>query len=144
MYEAGQIDGMFALPTAALAFQWATRAHYFIDLRSSAMAGCVTVSQRAFDQLSFPHQQVLRDAANRFGIRFEELGRREDALLLGSTLERQGVKRLVTSEPLRTIFLEVARGARTKLDPQLLDAEVLRQAQTLLADFRSEHRNAAP
>jgi TRAP-type C4-dicarboxylate transport system substrate-binding protein len=50
MYDAGQIDGMFVIPTAALAFQWATRAHYFIELRGSALAGCVTVSLR-FTQL---------------------------------------------------------------------------------------------
>jgi TRAP-type C4-dicarboxylate transport system substrate-binding protein len=137
MYDAGQIDAMFVIPTAALAFQWATRAHYFIELRGSALAGCVTLSLRAFDSLSFAQQQVLRDAANRFGIRFEELGRREDSLLLGTTLERQGVKRLTASDQLRALFLEAARTARDNLDPRILPAEVLSQAQALLAEFRA-------
>jgi TRAP-type transport system periplasmic protein len=65
LYDGGKIDGMFVIPTAALAFQWTTRARYFIDLRSSMLAGCITVSQKSYDQLSFEQQQVLKAAASR-------------------------------------------------------------------------------
>src|SRR5262249_53121997 len=88
LYDGGKIDGMFVIPTAALAFQWTTRAKYFIELRGSMLAGCLTVSQKAYDQLSFQEQQALVAAAAKFAVRFEDLGKREDALLLGGMLER--------------------------------------------------------
>ncbi|HEX6839570.1 MAG TPA: TRAP transporter substrate-binding protein DctP, partial [Polyangia bacterium] len=115
MYDSNQIDGMFVIPTAALAFQWTTRARYFIDLRSSMLAGCMTVSQKSYDQLSFEQQQALVAAAARFAVRFEELGKREDALLLGGTLEKQGVHKLSASEGLRNAFLDAAATARGEL-----------------------------
>ena len=51
LYDDGKIDGMFVIPTAALAFQWTTRAKYFLDLRGSMLAGCMTMSQKAYDSL---------------------------------------------------------------------------------------------
>lgn len=139
LYDHGQIDGMFVLPTAALAYQWATRAHYFIDLRSSAMAGCLTISQKAYDSLSFEQQRALQTTSGRFGIRFEELGRREDALLMGSTFEKQGVKRLEASAALREAFLVAAASARERLDPALLPRDLLRRAMAILSDYRALH-----
>jgi TRAP-type C4-dicarboxylate transport system substrate-binding protein len=139
MYDAGQIDGMFVIPTAALAFQWTTRARYFIDLRSSMLPGCLVLSQKAYDQLGFEQQQALTAAAARFAIRFEELGRREEGLLLGSMLEKIGVKKLVASASLRSAFLNAATRALATVDEKTLPRELLNQAVAILRQYRAQH-----
>ena len=138
MYDAGRIDGMFVIPTAALAFQWTTRARYFVDLQTSMLPGCMVVSQKAFDQLTFEQQQVLTDATARFTIRFEALNRREDALLLGGVLEQQGVHRLVATPALRSAFLQAAARARDQLDEKTLPREWLKEALAILSQYRAE------
>ena len=143
MYDGGQIDGMFVIPTAALAFQWTTRARYFIELRSSMLAGCMALSQKSYDQLSFEQQQVLLSAAAKFGVRFEDLGKREDALLLGGMLEKQGVHKLVTSEALRAAFLEAAGVARGQLEDKVIPSSLVKEALDLLGTYRAARRRAS-
>jgi TRAP-type transport system periplasmic protein len=140
LYDGGKIDGMFVIPTAALAFQWTTRARYFIDLRSSMLAGCITVSQKSYDQLSFEQQQVLKAATAKFALRFEDLGKREDAILLGGTLERQGVHKLQTSEALRSAFIEAAAAARGQLEDKVIPSSLVKESLDLLATYRAAHR----
>ena len=140
MYDANQIDGMFVIPTAALAFQWTTRARYFIDLRSSMLAGCMTVSQKSYDQLSFEQQQALTAAAAKFAVRFEDLGKREDALLLGGTLEKQGVHKLAATDALRDAFLGAAASARGQLDDKLIPRSLVKESLDALAAYRASHR----
>ena len=139
MYDGARIDGMFVIPTAALAFQWTTRAKYFIEMRSSMLAGCMTVSQKAYDSLTFEQQQILMSAAAKFQVRFEELGRREDALLLGGALERQGVKKLMTSDSLRAAFIEAASAARGKLDDKTIPSSLVKESLDVLATYRAAH-----
>jgi TRAP-type transport system periplasmic protein len=140
LYDAGKIDGMFVIPTAALAFQWTTRAKFFIDLRSSMLAGCMTLSQKSFDQLTFEQQQALRTATAKFALRFEELGKREDALLLGGTLERQGVHKLPASEGLRSAFIEAASAARGHLEDAVIPSSLVKESLDLLSTYRAAHR----
>jgi TRAP-type C4-dicarboxylate transport system substrate-binding protein len=141
LYDDGKIDGMFVIPTAALAFQWTTRAKYFIDVRGSMLAGCMTVSQKAYDQLSFQDQQALVAAAAKFALRFEDLGKREDALLLGGMLERQGVHKLATSEGLRAAFIEAASVARGKLDDSVIPSKLIKESLDVLAAYRAARRH---
>lgn len=142
MYDSGQIDGMFVIPTAALAFQWTTRAKYFIDLRGSMLAACVVLSQKSYDQLDFAQQQALVAAAANLGIRFEALGKREDALLLGGMLEKQGVHKLAVSDGLRAAFIEAAATARGQLEDKLIPSSLIKEALDLLGTYRA-HRRAA-
>ena len=140
LYDSNKIDGMFVIPTAALAFQWTTRAKYFIDLRSSMLAGCLTMSQKSFDQLSFDQQQALKSAAAKFVVRFEDLGKREDALLLGGTLERQGVHKLPASEGLRTAFIEAASAARAHLEDKIIPSSLVKESLDVVSTYRAAHR----
>ncbi|MCU1281065.1 MAG: TRAP-type C4-dicarboxylate transporter, periplasmic component [bacterium] len=140
MYDGARIDGMFVIPTAALAFQWTTRAKYFIELRSSMLAGCMAVSQKAYDSLTFEQQQSLVGSSAKFAVRFEELGKREDAMLLGGALERQGVRKLPTSEGLRAAFIEAASTARGKLDDKTIPSSLVKESLDLLATYRATHR----
>ena len=141
MYDDSKIDGMFVIPTAALAFQWTTRAKYFIDLRSSMLPGCMTVSQKSYDLLTFEQQQALVTAAAKFSIRFEDLGKREDALLLGGMLEKQGVHRLSASEGMRNAFIEAAAAARAQLEDKLVSTSLVKESLDILATYRAAKRH---
>ena len=77
--------------------------------------GRVTASQRAYDQIPFEEQQALP----------------------GSTLERQGVKRLASSEPARAAFLPAAAGSREHLDAAGPPARPDAAGATVLADHRA-------
>src|SRR5262249_55552034 len=51
-FEAGQIEGMTAIPQAALAWQWSSRARYVTDLPGSYLWGCMVLSSAKFHQMS--------------------------------------------------------------------------------------------
>jgi TRAP-type C4-dicarboxylate transport system substrate-binding protein len=140
LYDGGKIDGMFVIPTAALAFQWTTRAKYFIEVRGSMLAGCMAVSLKAYDQLELADQQALVAAAAKFAIRFEDLGKREDAALLGGMLEKQGVRKLPGSESLRAAFIEAASVARGKLDESIIPSRLVKESLDVLATFRASKK----
>jgi TRAP-type transport system periplasmic protein len=140
LYDGGKIDAMFVIPTAALAFQWTTRAKWYIDMRGSTLAGCLTMTQKSYDALGFEQQQALVAAAAKFRGRFEDLGRREDALLLGGMLEKQGVKRLAASDTLRTQYYEAAAQARGQVDEQTLPKSLVKEATDLVNESRAGHK----
>jgi TRAP-type C4-dicarboxylate transport system substrate-binding protein len=140
LYDEQKIDGMFVIPTAALAFQWTTRARYWVDLRGSMLAGCLTLSQKTYDALDVSEQQAFAAATAKFAGRFEDLGRREDGLLFGGMLEKQGVKRLAASEALRAAFLDAAATARGQLDEQTIPKSLIKEAIDTIAAYRAAHR----
>src|SRR5262249_8815259 len=55
-----RLDGLIALPTAALAYQWSTQVRYFTPLPSSYLQACLIVSSRAFDALTLEDQRTMR------------------------------------------------------------------------------------
>ena len=97
----------------------------------------MAISQKAYDSLSFDEQQALVAAAAKFVVRFEDLGKREDALLLGGMLEKQGVHRLAASDGLRAAFIEAAAAARGKLDDSIIPAKLVTEALDILGTYRA-------
>jgi TRAP-type C4-dicarboxylate transport system substrate-binding protein len=136
-YEERQTDGFLAISTAALAYQWSTRARYFTDLHLGYLMGCLVMSQAAFDPLPTSHQQVIREASSTLMRRVEDMGQRQDAALLGGLFEKQGMRRVPVEDIFRTEFLAAARAAREKA---LTSNALLQQVNAWLADFRAEHR----
>jgi TRAP-type transport system periplasmic protein len=137
-WDEGRVDGFVATPSAALAFQWSARAHYVSDLTIGTLPGCFVIAQRSWDALSNEHRAAVASAVARFVGRFDELGRiQDDALLV--LFERQGLRRTVSDDLLRTAFFEAARAAREKLSPSLVPTQLLSRTMGWLADYRAEH-----
>jgi TRAP-type C4-dicarboxylate transport system substrate-binding protein len=143
-YDEGRIDGFFAVPSAALAFQWSARARYFLDFSVGEIAACFVMSQRSLDALPIDERQALAAAAAKLSARVEDVGRALDAALLGQLLERQGLKRLTADATMASQFLEEARVAREQMDASLLPGDLLSRVLGWLADYRAERRSAAP
>ena len=98
------------------------------------------MSQKSYDLLTFEQQQAFVAAAAKFAMRFEDLGKREDSLLLGGMLEKQGVHRLSASEGLRNAFLEAAAAARGQLDDKLIPSALVKESLDVLATYRAAKR----
>jgi TRAP-type transport system periplasmic protein len=139
-YDRHLLDGFIAVPTAALAFQWSAESRYYIDLRPSFLRGCLLISSRAFDQLPVAGQQAVKQAAARTIARLEEIGRAQDEALLGGLFEKQGLKKLPTTEAFRAEFFALAQQAREVVAPKLVPEGLLQRVLGMLADYRGVHR----
>jgi TRAP-type transport system periplasmic protein len=139
-YDDGAVDGLLALPSAALVYQWSARSRYFTDLPIAAMAGCSFVSTGVFDALSINAQSAMRHASAKLNLRISEAnGALEDALI-GGLFEKQGVKHQAASEQLRLIFFDAARDARDKLPGDVVPTALITQVMGWLSDYRASHR----
>jgi TRAP-type C4-dicarboxylate transport system substrate-binding protein len=138
-YDHDQLDGFIAIPAAALAFQWSTRAKYVIDLRHSYLYGCAIYSQKWFQALPVDLQTELRASAARVRLRFDEVGRQMDEQLLSGAFQKQGVKVLQLSGAFRAEFFSAARQAREALVDKAVPRALIDRTLQMLADFRAEH-----
>jgi TRAP-type C4-dicarboxylate transport system substrate-binding protein len=140
-YEDQRTDGFLAIPTAALAFQWSAQTPYLSDLRLGFLPGCMVIANHAWDQLTVDERTALTVATAKFQARLEELGRAQDAQLLGGLFERQGVKRTPVSMAFASEFLELARIVRQSLRDKLIPGELIDRVTGWLADYRAEPHN---
>jgi TRAP-type C4-dicarboxylate transport system substrate-binding protein len=139
LYDDGRVDGFTTMPSAALAFQWSTQARYITPLPVGYVQGCLLVANRAWDRLSGKQREVVMAAGAKCAHRFEEVGRAQDAQLMGGLFEKQGLKTVPLSPALRAQYFEAARAAREKLGEKLLPRALLDQVMRLLADYRAEN-----
>lgn len=139
-YDEGRIDGFFAIPSAALAFQWSARATYVIDLRRSYIWGCLIWSEAQGLALAPELQRALGLAAGAVQPRIEAAGRETDDALLGGLFAKQGLQVLAVDEGFREEFFASARAARERVGARYVRPQLLDQVLRMLADFRAEHR----
>ncbi|MGZ5915533.1 MAG: TRAP transporter substrate-binding protein DctP, partial [Hyphomicrobium sp.] len=99
-YDEHRIDGFIAPASVALAFQWSALARYVTDLRLDYISACFVIAERAFDPLPLPARSVIRSAGSKLAVRFANIGAQQDALLLDSLFNKQGV----TTEPVDPRF----------------------------------------
>ncbi len=143
-FDQGKVDGFLGIPTAALAYQWSTRAHYFTRLRLGFLPACLLVTTLAFDALPIDAQNSLRAAGAKLGKRFDDINRVQEEQLLGGLLQRQGGHDVPLDNPqgeqFRADFFEQAHGVRDQIADGLVPRALLERVTVWLADFRAEHR----
>ena len=138
-YDEKRTDGFIAVATAALAFQWSAQSSYLTELRMGFLPGCMVLSNRAYDSLSVPARQALKVSAAKFQSRLDDLGRSQDAALLGGLFAKQGVKTVPVSAGFSSEFLEAASVAREALRDKIIPGALLDRVPGWLADHRAEH-----
>jgi TRAP-type C4-dicarboxylate transport system substrate-binding protein len=138
-YLRGDLDGFVAAPSAALAFQWSAEAHYVLDLVSAYLYGCLVLSERAYQKLTPAEQTALRAGTARTLVGIEELGRKQDAQLLGGLFQKQGLQVVPVSPAFRAEYFAAAKAARDRLGERLVPRALLERVLRLLADYRLEH-----
>jgi TRAP-type C4-dicarboxylate transport system substrate-binding protein len=118
-YENGEIDGFIVIPAAALAFQYSGLTRYFTDLGTSFLPGCLVLTRASLDKLPFDQQTILRSAAAKLKMRFEDIGAQMDAKLLGGLFARQGAREVPMSAAFRRQLDTEGLGAYRRLGEAL-------------------------
>jgi TRAP-type C4-dicarboxylate transport system substrate-binding protein len=143
-YDDGRVDGYFAVPSAAMAFQWSTRARYVADLRRSYIFGCVLIAERFYLRLPPRLQQAVRGSTALLRERFAEVGRQVDEALLNGLFAKQGLIVTPVSERLRAEYFAAAREAREHVTETLVPRALIDRVLRMLADYRAEHASEGP
>jgi TRAP-type C4-dicarboxylate transport system substrate-binding protein len=138
-FDRGELEGFVAIPPAALAFQWTTRARYVTDLKIGYLWGCLVFANRAFDKLPLEQQQIIRAASIKLGLRWDDFGAAQDAALLGPLAKQQGLMVTQPSEAFRAELFQVASDVRNRIGATLVPPALLDRVMRLLADYRAEH-----
>jgi TRAP-type C4-dicarboxylate transport system substrate-binding protein len=138
-FEDKRTDGFLAVPTAALAFQWSAETKYLSQLRLGFLPGCMVVTNHVWDQLTNEERTIVTAAAAKAQAQLEELGRTQDAELLGSLFARQGVKQTTVTASFASEFFEAARAARMSLRDKLIPGELIDRVTGWLAVMRAEN-----
>jgi TRAP-type transport system periplasmic protein len=138
-YDDGRIDGFVAVPTAALAFQWASQARYVSDLQFGFMTGCVLIANRAMDALPIELRDFMRAAGAKLALRMEDMGRMQDQVLLGGLTARQGLTLTPAPPGFRAEFQAAMDKAREQLGEKFPVRAPLERTLKLLAEYRKEH-----
>ena len=81
----------------------------------------------------------MTGAAAKFQARLEELGRTQDAELLGSLFARQGVKQTPVSPSFASEFFEAVRTARAAVRDKLIPGALIDRVTGWIADYRVEY-----
>jgi TRAP-type C4-dicarboxylate transport system substrate-binding protein len=136
-FDAGRVQGFWALPAAALAFQWSAQAPYLVDLRGQYLFACTVISNRAFGLLSPDAQHQLLAAAAQLRERGDAVSRQQEETLLHGGFQHQGVKIVPMSETFRAEFLAAANAARDKLAASLISPDLLQRVSVLLSEARA-------
>jgi TRAP-type C4-dicarboxylate transport system substrate-binding protein len=139
-FDAGRLDGFWALPTAALAFQWSVQAPFLVTLPGEYLFDCVVVTSRAFQRLSVDDQHQLRAAVAESAERLYETSRQQERALLSGAFQHQGLTIIEPSEKFRAEFFAAANAARDRLGPRLVAPELLQRVRAMLSDYRAEYQ----
>lgn len=140
-YEDGKFDGFWAIPAAAIAFQWSVQAPYVVRMSGSFLYGCILMKSTSFDRLSADDQKAVANAGAEVHDRFDELYRQDDEALFNGVFQHQGAHVVPVSETFRAEFFAAANAARRKAAP-LMPPGLIERVQGFLADYRAEHGRA--
>lgn len=89
--QTGLINGVYASPLAAIAFQWFTKVKYMLDLPIADATGAVLIQKKYYDDLSPDLQEILRDTFKGHMDRLTPVTRDENRRSVG-ILKENGVK----------------------------------------------------
>jgi TRAP-type C4-dicarboxylate transport system substrate-binding protein len=143
VYQKGAIDGFFAMPSAALAFQWSTLARYVTPVGASILPACVIVANAALDPLPVEQQQLVRGAAAKFMARFNETSHELENELMNGLFERQGLTKVPLTPQLHDELGAAARSVRHKIADQQLPPGLLASVEKMLDEYRAQRRKEA-
>jgi TRAP-type C4-dicarboxylate transport system substrate-binding protein len=141
-YDEGKVDGFFATPASALAFQWSARSRYLLDLRQGYLWGCLAIAERFYQRLPSELQAVIREQGAILRERSIEVSRQVDEELLHGLFEKQGVTLVTVTPNVRAAYFAASRAARERLSDTLIPRALINRVQQMLVDFHAE--NAKP
>jgi TRAP-type C4-dicarboxylate transport system substrate-binding protein len=134
--ETGMIDAFYAPPLAAVAFQWHSRADHILDHPMVNSTGALLMNRRMFDQLVPVHQEILREAAQKYTAELVRLSRRDNAEAL-EVLKESGVLFEPPSPELIASFRTSAEATYERSIPRIYPRELFEKVRALIQAYRT-------
>jgi TRAP-type C4-dicarboxylate transport system substrate-binding protein len=142
-YQRHAIDGFFAMPSAALAFQWSTLARYVTAIDAAMLPACLIVANSALDPLPLEQQQLVRATAAKFMNHFNQSSHELENELMNGLFEKQGLIKVQLTAQLHNEFATAARAVRQNVADQQLPPGLLASVEKMLDEYRAQRRREA-
>jgi len=136
--QTGLVDTFAGLPTAVIAFQWHTKAKYFMDEPLLYLIGLVVVQKKAFNKISADDQAIVREvfAAAMDGL---NAAARSDSANAKDALKNQGLEFLQPDRAELQRWQDIASEAVAKLRADGVYSEYnLDRVQSLVDEYRAQ------
>jgi TRAP-type C4-dicarboxylate transport system substrate-binding protein len=142
-YQRHEIEGFFAVPSAALAYQWSTQASYVTPIDAAILPACVVIANGAIDPLPIEQQHILRVSAAKFMAHFNEISHELENELMNGLFEKQGLTKVQLTAQLHNEFAAAAKLARARVASQLLPPGLYDSVEKMLDEYRAQRRGEA-
>ena len=135
--ETNLIDVAYASPAAAIVLQWFTRVSFINELPINYTLGALLIDRRAFERLSYSHQEMFRGIAVRHMRQLSLQTRKENAESI-EVLKLQGLKQLKSSnQDIKTFKKWVV-----KTEQQLVGSIISEQTNILIKKYLENYRKS--
>lgn len=137
--QTGLVDTFTALPTGTIAFQWHTKAKYFMDEPLVYLIGLLVVQKKAFGKISADDQSVVREE---FASVVETLNTaaRSDNANAKDALQNQGIEFLTPDPAELERWKDIAVRAVARLRAEgVYSGENLDRVQSLVEEYRAQN-----
>ncbi len=135
--DSGMIDTIYISPVAALALGWYKRVKFYVDFPITNGAGAIVISKEFFDKMP-PKYQVIVETLSAQYLRALSNKTRKENDHERSTLEKNGIKRLVPSADDVKQFMAVGIKAADSLAGNLYSKKLLKKVRDLLNEYRNK------
>ncbi len=139
--QTGLIEGVYTSPLACVVLQWFTKIKYMVDVPLTISNGAVLISNRVFKKLSPQEQQTLTELGFQYFQKLTEVSRQDNEKSL-QMLKQNGIQvlKLSNTENLKR-FDAIGQKARQSLIGRLYDADLLKEIEATLEEFRNTNDN---
>ncbi len=138
--QTGLIDAVYASPLACVGLQWFTKTKYVLNEPMTNSIGAVLLSKRIFDRLTPEQQDIVVEEGRKHFTRLTEQTRKDNRKSYQEML-KSGMKEIKIDKAERVVeFRRIGARARRDLAGKLYGAELLRQIESALMDFREKTR----
>jgi TRAP-type transport system periplasmic protein len=133
--DEGRVDGFIVVPEGAIAFGMYTRVHFYTDLESAFLPGCLVMNARSFDALPAADRALVTAAAARLKQQFEDSQRDLESHLDGA-LVHEGLRRVAMSPAFRAALFAAGRAAIDSLGDKLAPRWLVEETRALVDTSR--------
>ncbi|HEY9766664.1 MAG TPA: TRAP transporter substrate-binding protein DctP, partial [Chroococcales cyanobacterium] len=130
--QTGMVNGVYCPPLALLALQWQSKVKYMLDLKLTMSNSGITVTKKAWDELSPDLQQVLKEETLKTSAAIVRRSRIENEAAI-VTLKRHGITVTSLTNPAdQKNFLAASGRAADRLAGKLFSASMLKEVRSLV------------
>ena len=136
--QTGLVNTFAGLPTGVIAFQWHTKAKYFLDEPLLYLIGLLVVQKKAFSKISANDQTIVREVFAATMRKLNAAARDDNANARGA-LQNQGIEFLQPDPAGLKRWREIAAEAVAKLRADGVYSEQnLDRVQSLVEEYRAQ------